>query len=161
MPGPPPTPIELKLLRGNPGRRPVPSTLRVLPPPEPPSPPDHLSEYALEEWRRVAPELHACRLLTPLDLMPFAAYCEAFSVWRTALDVIETMAANDPLTHGLMVKTPDGASISPVVRIARQAAREMLRFAEEFGMTPSARARIAAGVPAAFASEFDGLLGRR
>jgi phage terminase small subunit len=74
--------------------------------------------------------------------------------------VLERMAANDPATRGLLVKTAEGASINPVVKVARRAAADMLRLASEFGMTPSARARIRAGIPPSFTSEFDGLLGR-
>ena len=56
--GPPPTPLHLKLLRGNPGQRrlyPEPQPER---PPQCPDAPDHLCELAQDEWRRVAPQLH-------------------------------------------------------------------------------------------------------
>jgi phage terminase small subunit len=45
------------------------------------------------------------------------------------------------------------------VKIAANAAKDMLRFAGEFGLTPVARARIALGVYAQPTSKFDGLLG--
>jgi phage terminase small subunit len=45
------------------------------------------------------------------------------------------------------------------VKIAANAAKDMLRFAGEFGLTPVARARIAAGVYAQPNGKFDGLLG--
>jgi phage terminase small subunit len=56
VPGPPPDHPRLRLLKGNPGKRPA----RI--PPEPrradvsPEPPEKLSEYAKQEWHAVAPE---------------------------------------------------------------------------------------------------------
>ena len=58
MPGRPPTPTHLKLLRGNPGKRPIRPEPQPEQPPTPPEPPDFLTGYAFDEWRRVAPELH-------------------------------------------------------------------------------------------------------
>jgi hypothetical protein len=72
MPGPPPEHQHLRLLKGNPGKRPARS------PPEParaedcPPPPRHLSDYAKEEWQHIAPELHRLNLLTVLDLSALA-----------------------------------------------------------------------------------------
>jgi P27 family predicted phage terminase small subunit len=91
-------------------------------------------------------ELYAMRLLTPLDVAVFAAYCEAYATWRTAAEALSRMEAQDPLFRGLLVRGPDGnAAANPFVSIERRAARNMVRFAGEFGMVPSARARIAAG----------------
>jgi len=44
------------------------------------------------------------------------------------------------------------------MRVARDAALDMLRFASEFWLTPAARAHIASGVYGAGLSKFDGLL---
>jgi P27 family predicted phage terminase small subunit len=144
--GPPREPVELRILRGNPSRRPVPPSLRIVPPPEPPEPPEFLTGHAAEEWRRIAPELHALRCLTPFDIGPLAAYCDAYKRWRTAVETISGMEAQDPQFRGLLVKGPDGnAAVNPLVKIADRAAQRMVRFAGEFGMTPSARARVAAG----------------
>jgi P27 family predicted phage terminase small subunit len=57
------------------------------------------------------------------------------------------VAANDPVMHGLLVKGSEGQPrANPLVRIASEAAADMLRFASEFGFPPAARSRIAAGV---------------
>ena len=63
MPGPPPQPIALRLLRGNPSKRPIKTGFEPPKPPEPPAPPEFLTSFALDEWRRVAPELHALGVL--------------------------------------------------------------------------------------------------
>jgi Phage terminase, small subunit len=69
-------------------------------------------------------------------------------------------AASVATGRALLVKNADGnARENPLVKIAANAAKDMLRFAGEFGLTPVARARIALGVYAQPTSKFDGLLG--
>ena len=59
------------------------------------------------------------------------------------------MADNDPLFHGLIVKSKHGYPIeNPLVYTSRRAMQEVLRFASELGFTPAARARVAAGISA-------------
>jgi phage terminase small subunit len=69
---PHPIPIELKLLRGNRGKRRLPDALPVVRLPEPPSPPAWMGEVAKQEWARWAPAL-----LGELDLGCFAILCDA------------------------------------------------------------------------------------
>ena len=57
-PGPPPTPTNLKLLRGNPGKRKL-NTNEPDPEPAIPPCPSHLDKVAKKEWRRVSKELLA------------------------------------------------------------------------------------------------------
>ena len=96
-----------------------------------------------------------------VDVAPLAAYCAAYARWRTAAEVLAAMSESDPLTSGLMIKTRGGdAAQNPLVSIERKAAAAMMRFAGEFGFTPAARARIAAGPnPPSGGSKFDGLIG--
>ena len=141
-------PTYLKLIRGNPGKRPLqknePKPVR---PAEPPDPPSFLTGYAAEEWGRISVEAYRLGLLTNLDIMALAAYCDAYERWRTAKETIAAMAERDPILRGLIVKTQSGgAAPNPLVWIAAGAARDMVRFAGEFGMTPAARSRISAGV---------------
>lgn len=159
MPGPPPQPIELRLLRGNPSRRPIRPTLRVARPAEPPAAPDFLSNYAREEWLRVSPELFALRVLTELDVMALAAYCENYASWRTAVEAFNRVAAGDPVMQGLLVKGDRGLPVkNPLLGLARRAAETMLRAASEFGLTPAARSRIASVGLSAGPSKFGDLL---
>ena len=70
------------------------------------------------------------------------------------------MAERDELTSGLMIKTTNGNAIqNPLVGVARRAAADMVRYASEFGLTPSARARLALNPHAPKKSRFDGLIG--
>src|SRR5262245_29725022 len=157
MPGPPPTPSVIKLLRGNPGKRAIRSEPKPEIPQTPPEAPAFLAGHARDEWKRVAPELHRLRLLTSIDVAPLAAYCAAYGRWRTAEELLNEV--RDELHAGLLVAGSSRAVPNPLVKISRDAAEAMVRFAGEFGMTPVARSRISAGVGYEPPSKFDGLLG--
>jgi P27 family predicted phage terminase small subunit len=161
MRGPPPSPSYLKLLRGNPGKRRVPPEPQPEVAPACPDAPAFLGEYAKEEWSRVTPGLHACRLLSALDIQPLAAYCHAYETWRTAVEVMQRMAADNPAAKGLFIETKDGTPRrNPIVKIAVDAANNMLRFAGEFGMSPVARSRLGAAGwdPPSRGGKFDGYI---
>jgi len=98
-------------------------------------------------------------LLTDADVSPLEAYCQAYGRWMTAERAIATMAANDQLTRGLMIKTTNGNAVqNPLVGTSNKAASDMVRFAGEFGLTPVARARLAVSAVAPHKSKFDGLV---
>ena len=65
-PGPPPTPTNLKMLRGNPGKRKL-NTNEPDPPPAIPSCPSHLDKVAKREWRRISKELFEMGIISKLD----------------------------------------------------------------------------------------------
>jgi P27 family predicted phage terminase small subunit len=112
------------------------------------TPPAHLSVEACVEWERIAEELYSVGLMTPLDRAAVAAYCQAYGRWQQAENALAAMAARDELTHALMIKTSNGNAIqNPLVGTANKAAIDMVRYAAELGMTPSARSRIAATPP--------------
>ena len=160
MRGRKPKPTRIKKLHGNPGRRPL-NTAEAMPEPAIPSPPAFLSEDAKLEWNRVSEQLFRLGLLSHLDRSTLAAYCQAFSRWKQAEDAIAELAKRDQLSGGLMIKTSNGNLIqNPLVGTANKAMSEMMRYAVEFGMTPSARARVEAGVPYN-GGKFAGLLGPR
>jgi len=144
MKGRKPRPTYLKLVTGNPGRRPL-NSAEARAVPGLPQPPAELAADARNEWRRVARALHRAGLLAVLDRATLAAYCQAWARWRAAEKALAEMAARDPVTSGLLIKTSNGNAIqNPLVGIANKAAAAMVRYAAEFGMTPSARSRIAA-----------------
>jgi P27 family predicted phage terminase small subunit len=156
MRGRKPTPTHLKLVRGNPGKRRLnatePAPGRVLPAPLP-----ELSRDARIEWERVAGELHRIGVLSGIDRAALAAYCQAYGRWIVAERAIAKMAERDQLTEGLMIKTTNGNAVqNPLVGTANKAMADMVRYAAEFGMTPSARSRISgqggeSGAPEGFA----------
>ena len=135
-PGPQPVPSALKHLKGNPGRRPISGDEpKPLVTSDVPEPPDWLLIYAKAEWTAVAPELHRLGLLTAVDLTAFAAYCQSYSRWRSAE---ELMGEND----NTVVEETGVERRVPQAVIAQVALADMNRFGSQFGLSPSARTSI-------------------
>jgi hypothetical protein len=59
MPGPRPTPTPLKIIRGNPSKRPIRAEPEPTVPAELPEAPGFLNGYARDEWYRIGEELRA------------------------------------------------------------------------------------------------------
>ena len=156
-----PMPAQLKLLRGNPGKRPVAEGLRPEQAADVPEPPPFIVGYAADEWWTVATELHRLGVLTKIDGATLAAYCQAYATWRDATELLASLAG-DPMRGFIARNAAGGYSENPLLYTQRKAASDMMRFANEFGLTPGARARIAGGIGGdeTAASKFDGLLAR-
>ena len=152
-------PTHLKLLRGNPGKRPIRPEPDLSVPENLPEPPDFLCRHSVDEWWRIVPELKALGLLTVLDLQPLAAYCSAYGRWIAAEQALAAMAEKDQVTKGMMIKGSAGSPMAnPLIKIARCAAADMVHFAGEFGMTPRARSYLSAAGRTSGPGKFDGLL---
>lgn len=137
-----PTPTALKLVKGNPGRRPL-NEKEAKVDLSRPAPPSFLSQDAVMEWGRVIDTLYNAGLMSDLDRAVLAAYCQAYGRWAQAERALARMAEKDPLNSGLMIKTSNGNAIqNPLVGAANKAAADMVRYAVEFGMSPSARAKV-------------------
>lgn len=137
-----PKPTHLKIVTGNPGKRPLPLNEAVVALAEP-TPPNFLCDDAKVEWGRVCSALYAAGLMTELDRAALAAYCAAYGRWAQAERAINRMAEKDELNSALMIKTKNGNAIqNPLVGTANKAKSDMVRYATEFGMTPSARSRV-------------------
>lgn len=131
-----PTPTRLKIVRGNPGRRPLPKAEAVVPPATDLTPPAWLSERARTYWGEIAPMMAECGLLTNVDKTAFEGLCDAYARWREASE----MLAKTPL----IVKAPTSGYLmpNPMISIANQAFGQLRTMLGEFGMTPSARSRV-------------------
>jgi P27 family predicted phage terminase small subunit len=149
----------LQVLRGNPGKRSLPREPAFERERECPDRPPFLDGHARDEYWRMAPGLHVLGMLTTVDLMPLAAYCVAYSRWRTAEERLQEMAARDQVMSGLLVKSPSGdARRNPLAKISADSAADMVRYASEFGFTAATRAKISAGIGGASPSKFGDLL---
>lgn len=147
-----PKPSAIKILEGNPGKRPLneyePKPLKKAPPC-----PKWLEPEAKKEWRRLAKTLEAMGVLTDADMAAFAGYCQAYARWKEAEERITD--------RGLVIRTPSGYPQQvPYISIAQQYLKLMQQFAEQFGLTPAARSRIIAGSGESKAvDDMDALLG--
>ncbi len=142
MKGRKPTPTHLKLVKGNPGNRPL-NKSEPKPGGGRPQPPNHLCPEARHEWKRVANLLYAIGVLTTLDRAALAVYCQAYGRWVRAERALEKMAEKEPATQALLMKTKSGNLIqNPLVGTANKAMDVLLKAATELGMTPSVRSRI-------------------
>ena len=115
--GPAPTPTAILKARG--------SWLAKTRPDEPkperslPTCPSWLPKEAKTEWNRIVPELDKLGLLTAIDRAALAAYCQAWSDFREAVE---------------------GDSL----RDRDTAAKRLINAAAQFGLSPAARARVQA-----------------
>src|SRR5439155_4919056 len=136
--GPAPTPTALRILRGNPGRRPLPLN-EPRAPLGPPPPPAELSTAALAEWNRLTPTLGS--LLTAWDQAVLAGYCSNYAGALAANAVVEE--------KGATYEEPDGYGNTklkprPEVKIAKDCWAATRAFARELGFSPAARSAIEA-----------------
>jgi len=131
-----PTPTAIKMLEGNPGKRPM-NGSEPKPLKKAPSCPKWLELEAKREWRRLAKQMESIGILTDVDMAAFAGYCQAYARWKEAEEFITQ--------HGTIVRTPSGYwQQVPQVSIAQTYLKVMSKFAEQFGLTPAARSRIVA-----------------
>ena len=131
-----PKPTGLKVLEGNPGKRPL-NHKEPKPTKKAPRCPSWLEEDAKKEWKRMSKVLESMGLLTDMDMTAFAGYCQAYARWKEAEEFLTK--------HGSIIKTPNGyLQQVPQVSIAQTNMKIMLKFSEQFGLTPSARSRIQA-----------------
>jgi P27 family predicted phage terminase small subunit len=128
-----PVPTALKIIRGNPGGRPLPENE--------PTPaldaemPEWLSPSAAKHWPVVARQLRDAGVLTSMDSAALALYCEAFARYLHANQQIAKF--------GPVVKAPSGFPVqSPFLAIANKAHEQMTKMLIEFGMTPSSRTKV-------------------
>lgn len=133
-----PKPTALKVLEGNPGKRPLPQN-EPKPKPIAPTRPTWLTGEGKKMWERLAPELERLGLLTAIDGEAFAAACER---WGTYVDCQKYLKK-----HGRTYTYTNKAGAEneierPEVKIAQKALDQFRAFCSDFGLTPSSRTRI-------------------
>lgn len=131
MPGRKRTPTALKVLRGNPGHRPLPDAE-----PEPETGaqmPLGLSAEAQEQWPAVSKMLEEAGVLTKMDALALGLYCETYAQWRFATDQV----ASRPI-----VKRKGIPHRSPYFPLVKETQDRLLKIMVEFGMTPASRSKV-------------------
>ena len=138
--GPAPTPTNLLAMRGSwrASRNPA------EPRPEAGRPrcPRWLDNDAKAAWRRLVPMLDRMGVLTLIDRYALVRYCQMWSRWITAEQFLQRHG--DTYIQKDAEGRPKAVKAYPQVRFAQQLAEQLLRLEQQFGMTPSARARLEA-----------------
>lgn len=135
--GPRPYPTALKLLHGEAHQDRINKDEPKPRPAEMEEPPD-ASPEVLAVWRRMVHELEAMGLAFASDADALRCFCEAVVTHRKACDLLKQSP--------ILVKSPNTGHLirNPALQIQRDAAQVIRQFAQEFGLTPSARSTIRA-----------------
>lgn len=143
--GPKPIPINMRILRGNPSRRPLPRNVPE-PPSEVPTCPENLSPAAKREWKRITTELVAIGVLAKVDRHALALLCEAYATWDQALGEVRktglivrvgAKTVTDPIS-GQTVTMGGALQQNPYLAVANKAAEMVHKMLAEFGMARGA-----------------------
>lgn len=139
MAGRKPVPTYLKVLEGNPGKRPI-NKKEPLPKLNIPPCPAHLSQSAKAEWKRITQRLLKLKVISDLDKAALAGYCHYYGELSGL--------TKDVRAEGYTVTTDKGNIVqNPKVGALNTAYNMMLKFGVEFGLTPSSRSRLQIEMP--------------
>lgn len=139
MKGRKPQPSHLRLVKGNPGKRPMnaaePVAVR-----ERPSPPAHVSDKAREVWGYVSALLDDMGVLARPDAMALEMLCEAYADQLAARATLKEFGSSYYETRNEAGSIMHRAH--PAVAVIADTDRRIKAWLAEFGMTPSSRSRI-------------------
>jgi P27 family predicted phage terminase small subunit len=97
--------------------------------------PTELGPIARQEWGRVVGQLTLLGILSAFDRAPLAAYCNAYSLWIEAVEMVQK--------YGATIQSPNGHPVqSPYLTTVNRQADMMMKIACQFGFTPASRSRI-------------------
>lgn len=137
-------PEHLRVITGGRARAADQATAPALDPATPECP-DFLNAAAREEWDRIVPELVKAGLLAAIDRSALALYCQAYARWRLAEQKIDELAAKDPDGAGLVCSAANGfKQLTQWNIVSNRAQEQLLKYLQEFGLSPATRARVAA-----------------
>lgn len=152
--GPQPKPVELKLLQGNPGNRPIDLSSMFRPEVGGPTIPKWLSAGARKVWKRLLPELLRYNLIATVDQDAFAMLCQTsarLAMIELALAGKERrlVAEGKDAVDALLDVTPNGLRIqSALYQVLNKEQEKLHKQLEGFGLRPDARARVTAAIRA-------------
>lgn len=127
-----PKPTHLKVVEGNPGKRPMPKKKRLVP--EGFRVPSELSREAKKYWRQIVKDA-PLGLLRACDGQALKRYVIALCIYNKAVADLEKSSS--------IIRSKNGTPIhNPHLGILNRQTEILLRLEGEFGFTPSARARL-------------------
>lgn len=152
--GPAAKPVELKLLEGNRGHRPLDVTGLFRPEVGVPDAPKWLAPEARKAWRRLSVELVHYNLLSKVDRDSFAMLCQTIG----RLEIIEraiagrmalAVAAGRDATDALLAGTPNGLQVQAAIyQVLNREQAKLHQMLASFGLRPDARAKVSTAIRA-------------
>lgn len=144
--GPKPTPVSVKVAKGNPGRRPLGENPDIIGAEQEVeqvvvaviTAPSWLQDEGLKVWERLAGRLAGQKLLFQLDAESFARYCKNFASWlkmQEALDA-EGFTYESESPHGTYKRS------NPAYMIADRLEKQLSAAEANFGLNPAERQRL-------------------
>lgn len=140
----PPKPTALRILEGNPSRKPFnvkepkPKVLQNLEPPE------EFTDLQKKIWNSITTEMVRIGLVTEIDYYVVHRYCVF------AAEFIETSRRITPENSVIPHRGEDGKiryiTYNPLISMRNEASRQMGRLEQSLGISPSARSRIVIGL---------------
>ena len=135
-----PTPTKLKILHGNPGRKPI-NQNEPKPKDGLPTAPRHLSAGAKKAWKKLRPELEACGIATQVDTVAFEMLCTAYADYLEACKKVNEFGA-------IWIEKGESQipkfAYSPYWSVMNREWKKIQTMLVEFGMTPSSRSKVTA-----------------
>lgn len=148
--GPQAKPALLKLIQGNPGKRPLNMADGVNPEVAVPDAPAHLNKEGRKEWKRVSAELYALGLISRIDRAALALYCQAWGqlvLLEESLSAAmsrEVAAGRDAAMAMYFVTDKGYEGQTVTVQMINTLRQQVHTFLKAFGMDPSSRSRVTA-----------------
>ena len=145
-------PTKLKLIEGNPGKRPLPKN-EPKPKIKKSKAPKWLDETARAIWDEYEPKLRNLELLTEIDQEAFAAFCHCASMFRQYAE----RAARGEIIFKQGRKDGNFIQIPSAKTISIEYMNQLKSWCGRFGLTPSDRASLGIAEKDS-SSEFEKLL---
>ncbi|EKM0887305.1 phage terminase small subunit P27 family [Salmonella enterica] len=151
MSGPPKTPTHLRLVRGNPSKRPI-NKNEPQPPKGVPPVPKHFDKQGKYWFKRMAEELDAIGVISQLDARALELLVEAYTEYRHHCETLDregytyAVYSDDDADEGKkreirMIKP------HPAAMMKADAWKRLRAMLAEFGMTTSSRSKVSKDKP--------------
>ena len=128
-----PKPRALKIVEGNPSKRPIEDEVNFTR--GDPAKPGDLSEDASWLWDQIIEQMRGVGLLKPLDAPSLEILCETYSRWKEAGRMRKEKSILSNNSQGLVS--------APWIGIEERAGKEFRAWCAEYGLTPAAERNLA------------------
>jgi P27 family predicted phage terminase small subunit len=132
-PGPPPRPTQLRLIEGNPSKRPINANEPKAPVKVPPCP-RQLSPGAKKVFRKLGKHFATLGIVAEIDEAALAILAESYASWLALIEQSREL--------GTIIKVNGAPVANPLLTRADREAEKVRKMLAEFGGTPAGRARL-------------------